>query len=62
MKKSYHKSLKQIEDKDYREIKMREREVSVIEDIKNKHVVIIKNFPSQILSLLVLREIKREHI
>ena len=40
----------------------REREIPLIEDIKNKHVVIIKNFTSQILSLLVLREIKREHI
>ena len=28
----------------------------------HKYVVIIKKFPSQILYLLVLREIKREHI
>ena len=31
-------------------------------DIKNKHVLIIEIFPSQILRLLVLKEIKREYI
>ena len=40
----------------------REKEVPLIVDIKNKHVVIKKKIPSQILSLLVLIEIKREHI
>ena len=40
----------------------REKEVPLIVDIKNKHVVKFKKFPSQILCLLVLREIKREHI
>ena len=40
----------------------REREVPLIVDIKNKYVVIKKTLPSQILSLLVLREIEREHI
>ena len=39
----------------------REREATLIVDIKNKHVVTKKNFPSQILSLLVFREIKKEH-
>ena len=31
-------------------------------DIKNKHVLIIEIFPSQILRLLALKEIKRENI
>ena len=43
----------------------RERErggATLMVDIKKKHVVTKKNFPSQILiSLLVFREIKREH-
>ena len=43
---------------------MREREVPLIVDIKNKHVVIFffKKNPSQIPCLLVLREIKSEYI
>ena len=40
----------------------REREVPLIVDIKNKHVVVIKNFPSQILNLLVLSDKKRTYI
>ena len=43
---------------------MREREVPLIcsRYKKNKHVLIIEIFASQILSLLVLKEIKRENI
>ena len=41
----------------------REREVPLIVDIKKKHVVIFKKKnPSRILCLLVLREIKSEHL
>ena len=40
----------------------RERDHWYVVDIKNKHVLIIEIFPSQILSLLVLKEIKIEHI
>ena len=40
----------------------RERErVPLIVEIKNKNAMEKKNFPSQILSLLVITEIKREH-
>ena len=42
----------------------RERYLRYIVDIKNKHVLIIliEIFPSQLLSLLVLKEIKIEYI
>ena len=40
----------------------REKYLWYVVDIKNKHVLIIEIFPSQILSLLVLKEIKREYI
>ena len=42
----------------------RERYLRYIVDIKNKHVLIIliEIFPSQLLNLLVLKEIKIEYI